>query len=114
MDHGSIGLAFTLSKTIKVLVLYGLLKKKIEDIQLSHNLRFLGKIIIAVGIMGTVMVGYHDWFSSQFDLSSFLLQALLIGSSGSLGVLTFFIATIVLKVQEIHLILRAVSDYVKR
>jgi len=114
MDHGSIALAFTLSKTIKVLVLYGLLKRKIDDIQFSDNLRFLGKIIIAVGIMMTMMSGYHAWFISQFDLSSLFRQALLIGSSGSLGVLTFLIVTIVLKVQEIHLILQAVSGYVKR
>lgn len=114
MDHGSIALAFTLSKTIKVLVLYGLLKKKIEDIQLSHNFRFLGKIMIAVGIMMTIMTSYHGWYNSQFDLASFLQQAFLIGSSGSLGMLTFFIVTLVLKVQEIHLILHAVLDYVKR
>jgi putative peptidoglycan lipid II flippase len=114
MDHGSIALAFTLSKTIKVLVLYGLLKRKIEDIQLPHNLQFFGKIIIAVGIMLTMMSGYHGWYVSQFDLSSLFQQALFIGSSGSLGALTFFIVTIVLKVQEVRLILRAVSDYVRR
>jgi peptidoglycan biosynthesis protein MviN/MurJ (putative lipid II flippase) len=113
MDHGSIALAFTLSKTIKVLVLSGLLKRKIENIQLPHNLRFFGKIIIAVGIMLTMMSGYHGWYASQFDLSSLFQQALLIGSSGSLGVLTFFIVTIVLKVQEVRLILRAVSNYVR-
>jgi len=42
MAHGSIALAFTLSKTIKVLVLYGLLKKKIDDIQRNYRIESSG------------------------------------------------------------------------
>jgi putative peptidoglycan lipid II flippase len=113
LDHGSVALAFTLSKTIKVLVLFRLLKRKLKTLQLIHNLRFLGKITVAVGMMFTIMSGYTGIFGSMFDFSSFIPQALLIGSSGMLGILTFLIATIVLKVQEVHLILQTLVAYVK-
>jgi putative peptidoglycan lipid II flippase len=114
LNHGSIALAFTLSKTLKVLILYGLLKKKIEDMQSSHNLRFLGKVAIAVGIMMIVMTGYQRWFTVFFDLSSLFSKALLIGSSGSFGILVFLIVIIVLRVQEIHLILQAIRQRIKK
>jgi len=107
-------LAFTLSKTVKVLGMYGLLTKKIVDLQFSHNLRFLGKMVVAVGTMIIVMSGYQGWFTSQFELSSFFTKALLIGSCGSIGVLTFFIATIIFRVQEVHLVLQATWKYVRR
>lgn len=114
MDHGSIALAFTLSKTMKVLILFRLLKTKMKNIQLTHNLRFLGKIAIAVGVMFSVMAGYQGMFASQVKLSSFIPQAILIVTGGGLGVFTFLVAVIVLKVQEVHLILGAIVDYVKR
>jgi putative peptidoglycan lipid II flippase len=114
LNHGSIALAFTLSKTMKVLTLYALLKQKIGDIQFSHNLRFLGKISIATVLMILAMAGYHGWFSSYVHQSAFLPQALLIGTSGSVGALTFLIASIVLNVREIHLILHAIAEYVKQ
>ena len=115
LEHGSIALAFTLSKTIKVVILFALLKNKLEDLQLSHNLRFLGKIAIAVGGMVSIMVGYQKFFSSLFDLSAFLPQALLIGTSGSLGILMFLIVILALNVQEVHVILQTiVAAYIKR
>jgi putative peptidoglycan lipid II flippase len=110
LNHGSIALAFTLSKTVKVLVLYGLLKKKIENIQSSHNLKFLGKVVIVVGIMMVVMSGYQRWFTASIGLSSLFSKALLIGSSGSFGILVFLIAVIGLRVQEIRLILQAIRQ----
>ncbi len=114
LEHGSIALAFTLSKTTKVLVLFVLLKKKLEDIQTSRNLKFLGKLVIVVGVMIAIMSGYKGMFISLFDLSAFIPQALFIGSAGSLGILTFLITTTVLNVQEVHLILRSALKFVKR
>jgi len=114
LEHGSIALAFTLSKTIKVVILFALLKNKLEDLQLSHNLRFLGKIAIAVGGMASIMVGYQKFFSSLFDLSAFLPQALLIGTNGVLGILMFLIVILALNVQEVHVILQTIVAYVKR
>ena len=97
LNLGSIALAFTLSKIVKVLVLYALLKQKIGDIQLSHNLRFLGKISIATMLMMMAMTGFQLWFSSYVDQQAFLPQVLLIGTGGGIGVLTFFIAGISFK-----------------
>ncbi len=114
LKHGSIALAFTLSKTIKVLALFWLLHKKDIDIELPHNLRFLGKMGLAVLIMFLCMTGYNGAFASMFDLSSFFAQALLIASSGSVGMVIFMAVIIMLKVQEIHRIFQAGLHYANR
>ena len=103
MAHGSMALAFTLSKTMKVLVLYGLLTKKIEDLQGARNLRFVGKILAAAALMMTVMAGYQGWFLSRYELASVFRQALLIGSSGGLGGALFLSAAFALHVPEVRL-----------
>ena len=114
LEHGSIALAFTLSKTVKVVILFALLPKKNVDIQLSHNLRFLAKIGIAVVVMNVLMSGYNRMFVSVFDLSSFFQQALLIGSSGTIGILSFLIMTRILNIQEVQGILQTSKQYIQR
>ena len=114
MEQGSIALAFTLSKTMKVLILYGLLKRKLDDIHYPDMMWFLGKIAIAVGVMIALMAGYQGWFVSQFGPTAFFSQALLIGTNGAFGAVIFFTIIFVLKVREIQLIWQAISNYVKR
>ncbi len=107
LAHGSIALAFSLSKTVKVLMLFAWLPKKHVDIQAAQNLRFLGKIGLAALVMHTTMAIYNGGFMSIFDVSSMLLQALLIVSSGLIGLTVFLLLTLVLRIQEIHAILQA-------
>jgi hypothetical protein len=64
--------------------------------------------------MVSIMVGYEKFFSSLFDRSAFLPQALLIGTSGVLGILMFLIVILALNVQEVHVILQTIVAYVKR
>jgi peptidoglycan biosynthesis protein MviN/MurJ (putative lipid II flippase) len=113
MEHGGIALAFTLSKTLKALLLYGVLKFKLGDIRAARMGRFLLKIAVATGVMMAVMAGYNAWFGAQFDLTAFVSKALLIATSGSVGVLVFFAATIMLKVQEIHHVVHTIIYYIK-
>ncbi len=111
LAHGAIALAFTLSKTLKVLALYGLLKRKLGSIYLSENLRFFGKLLIAIGSMLGMMWGYHSWFIGQFSGDLLSTQAILIVTSGALGTGTFFVLTFWLNIAEVRLILSACVSY---
>lgn len=113
LGHGSIALAFSLSKTVKVLMLFLWLPKRQVDIQAVQNLRFLGKLGLAALLMYTAMTAYNGGFTALFDASSFLFQALLIVSSGLIGFTVFLLLTLVFKIQEIHGILQAGQRYVK-
>ncbi|MBD3306246.1 oligosaccharide flippase family protein [candidate division KSB3 bacterium] len=112
MDHRSIALAFTLSKTLKVIILFGLLKTKLSDLQRAENLRFLGKIAIAVGVTVLALAGYKGLVLAQGELTGFVSMALFIVTSGSLGILIFLGTAVILRVQEVHLVYRAIRAFV--
>jgi putative peptidoglycan lipid II flippase len=114
LAHGSIALAFTLSKTMKAVILYGLLVGKQTDLQLSRNFRFVGILGLAVVAMFLVMNAYQGIFLAQLGLTSLVAKAFLITSCGGLGVLVFFTVTFVGRVQEVRLVLQSVGAYVQR
>ncbi|GAK56464.1 integral membrane protein MviN [Candidatus Vecturithrix granuli] len=111
LDHGSIALAFTFSKTLKVVILFALLRRKIEDLHLRHNLWFLGKIALTVMIMIGILSGYQQIFLRIFDFPAFLLNAALIVSGGCLGIGIFLISVFVMKIEEVHLILQTSKQF---
>ena len=113
LAHGSIALAFSLSKTVKVLVLFLWLPKRQVDIQAAQNLGFLGKLGLAALLMHTAMILYNGGFETIFNVSSFQIQALLIVSSGLVGMGVFLLLVFVLRIQEIHGILQAGLRYVR-
>ncbi len=111
--HAGIALAFTVSKTLKVGVLLGLLRNKLDDLQLPRNVNFLGKMVIAVGLMFLLMSGYQAMYGSFIEPSSFLTQAILIVTAGGLGGLSYCIAVLALNVEEVRLIAGFFIQYVK-
>jgi len=101
LAHGGIALAFTLSKTTKVLLLYALLKKKVGNLQFYNLLGFLGKLGLAGAAMGASIYFYHDWARALLDLSHLIGRGILVGSSGMIGLMTFLIMVLLLRVQEV-------------
>lgn len=112
LGHGSIALAFTVSKSVKVCLLFGLLHRKNMVLHLPENLRFLGKIsLAAVGMIALITV-YDRLFSAILPPDGFVPQAILISSSGALGLAAFFGAALLLNVQEMRQVVRAVAVFV--
>ena len=111
LAHGAIALAFTLSKTLKALVLYGLLKRRLGTIQFAENLRFFGKLLIATGGMLSMMWGYQYWFDGQFSGDAISTQAALIVSSGALGAGIFCVLTFWLNIEEVRFVFSACVRY---
>ncbi|PID57273.1 murein biosynthesis integral membrane protein MurJ [candidate division KSB3 bacterium] len=102
LGHGSIALAFSLSKTVKVIVLFLWLPKHQVHIQAGRNLRFLGKIGLAAFSMYSAITVYAEGFIRLLGASSYFLQALLIVSGALIGVGVFFILTFLLHIQEVR------------
>lgn len=114
LEQGGIALAFTVSKTVKVALLFALLRKKDVALQLPQNLRFLGKIGLAAVVMSAALSGYARLFAAAFDVSAFLPQALLIGSGGVFGISLFFGLMLLLNVQEARQTAGAIAAFVAR
>ncbi len=113
LGHGSIALAFTVAKTVKVLVLFGGLARKNIDLQLPRNLWFGGKIALAALSMAAGINGYGE-MATWLNGNSFGAQAGLIASSGVLGLGIFVSVTWLLQVEEMHVILRFLRVGVNR
>lgn len=111
LAHGAIALAFTVSKTLKVLILYGFLKQRLGTIHLSENLIFVGKLLIAAGAMISSMWGYQYWFAGQFPGNFFIMRAVVIITSGGLGAGIFFAIAFWLKIQEVRIVFHAIWTY---
>lgn len=114
LGHGSIALAFTLSKTVKALLLYGLLRRQLPELKLTEMGWLVGKIALAASVMLVGVNGCRVWLSALFSISSFISQAFVIVVSGGCGVIIFFSLTAVFKVQELRLMWRAIEQYVKK
>jgi murein biosynthesis integral membrane protein MurJ len=102
LAHRGIALALTMSKTLKVAILYGLLKKKLVDIQLTRLFTFSLKVGFAAFLMGLSV----SFISKQL---AYLHSTGIIGQTVSLFALTFlgifvFITTLsLMKVEEMKL-----------
>lgn len=101
LQHGGIALAFTLSKTLKVSLLYALLKGKVVNLQFYNLLGFLAKLGLAGIAMGASIYFYHDWVKVLLDLSHLLGRGILVSSAGMVGLLTFFGMVLLLRVREV-------------
>lgn len=105
LQHGGIALAFTLSRTTKVLFLYLLLKKKVADLQVYNLLQFLARLGLAGLTMSVSIYFYHDWVKALLDLSHIAGRGILVGSAGIVGLTTFVVAVLLLKVREVGILI---------
>lgn len=111
LGHGSIALAFTVSKSVKVCLLFGLLHRKNMALHLSENFSFLGKIGLASVGMIALIAAYERLFRAILPPDSFLPQAILISSGGVIGLAAFFGAALLLNVQEMRQVARAIIGW---
>lgn len=106
MQHRSIALATAVSKTVKVLVLYLLLKRSLGDLRWRENLVFGLKVLMAAAVMAV----------ATFEANGFLMRVLAaphggkagaalwlafrIGAAAAIGFLVFAAAALALRMRE--------------
>ena len=107
MQHRSIALATAISKTLKVAILFVLLKRQLGDLRLKENLVFGVKMLVAGGAMALVVYGAYAALAHGLPTPAGggkLLTAGLLGFrlalAGGLGVVVFAALVLVLRVRE--------------
>jgi murein biosynthesis integral membrane protein MurJ len=108
MAHCGIALALTISKTIKVIILYGLLKRKLPEIRLSQPTIFFVKLGAASIVMG-LCVGYVSGRLPFMDSQSVSGQAAGLLISVLSGCIIFIAVLFILRLGE----LRSYWDYMR-
>jgi len=95
-----IALAWSLSQGIKVCLLFVLLKKKIEDINLLGSFSFIGQIGLSTLIMVLSVYIITHLLGNFLDLSKMFFQAAHLLCSVGIGALIFFVMMSLMRMQE--------------
>lgn len=105
-----LALALTLSKSLKVIVLYGLVVKRIGAIDYRRFLHFVARLALATGLMGISIhvvsnlldAPLHAWqppFAEQK-----LRMAVLAGGVGAVGTVVYLVTAGILRIEEMGMV----------
>lgn len=116
LQNGSMALAATVSRTVKVVILFALLARVLPTLQLGKNGVFLLKTLLAAAGMAAVMIlvlkasaGYLDRETGG-KMMRLLFLAVKMGLAGGAGVAAFALVAHTLRMEEAQ----AVLAFVKR
>jgi murein biosynthesis integral membrane protein MurJ len=109
LAHGGIALALTISKTVKVLALYGLLRQKLSSFRPSAPIGFLLRIVAAALIMGTV-IRYCSGKLETVNQYGTLWETTILAGTILLGVSVFIAAAFAMRVRE----MKSYWEYLRR
>jgi putative peptidoglycan lipid II flippase len=110
--HGDVtvlALAYSVSKSLKVIILYLLIKPRIGPIPAGPVLVYVGKLAVACAAMSGGILGAESVLARIIDNGKLVL----LGCIGS-GVVVFLIATAILRIEEFYLVTDHVLAKVKR
>jgi putative peptidoglycan lipid II flippase len=100
----AIAFAMALSKTIKVLVLLGLLRPRLGEIDRGRILAFAGKLLVATVIMGAVTYVAEQQLRGFLPMERLLGQAALLGAGMGVALVVYLVASLLLRVEECRLV----------
>ncbi len=106
---GVLALALTVSKGLKVALLYGLLRGRIGEIDSRAVYLFAAKLVISTAVMAVVIVAVGPQFSSLLVDAGRLQRLIYITLCGSIGAVAYGITAAILRIEE----LSEVAGYVK-
>ena len=109
MAHSGLALATSISSIVCIILLMISLKNKIGDFGQSKILKVIFKTIIASVIMGIITKLSYGYLYSILG-AGFIGQALVLGISVLIGVLVYLVLVILLKVNELDIVIDMVKS----
>ncbi|MFO7948000.1 MAG: lipid II flippase MurJ [Armatimonadota bacterium] len=116
----AIALALTISKTAKVVILYGLLLKRIGAIDMSRVYGFIGKLAISSGVMAVAihltLMFVHDpvWALGGPLESKKVKMIILLLINGAVGTAAYLGASALLRIDEFDMVWDHLAGRVKK
>lgn len=116
MQLGAAGIAagFAIGKTVKVLLMWWRLGPRLDGYQFPALAALLAKIAVGCVVMGAAIVGCKQVASQLLDLGSAKQAALFLMGTSVVAIAIFFAAAVILKIDELHLLLTQVKAKLKR
>ena len=111
---GGVALAFSTEALVNLMILMVLLRKKMDGVDGRRILVSLVKISFSSVVMGAVVLLASNEFSKILDLNRVFHQIGLIGASVALGLVSYSLAAILLRTDEMTIILDVVRERLSR
>lgn len=118
LRHSSIALAYAVSKSVKVAVLFLLLQRKLPSLQTKQNLVFLAKTGLAATLMAMVVIVLDRRLAAVLELPlepgelrETLTLVLRLGASCGAGLVVFAASIFSMKSAEARLMLRHIMKH---
>lgn len=100
MEHGGLALAYSIAGIVNMLVLLGVLRRKIGSINGRAMVISFLKSLVASILMGVVVHVFAKQMENVLDISSKLNQGIIVMAGILLGVVIYIILTLILKMDE--------------
>ncbi len=107
---GVIAAALSVSKGLKVVVLYLLLRGRIGPVDRSEVLSFASRLLIATGAMIVVVIGVANGFGSLMASDSDLMHLVFLAVCGVSGVAVYITAAALLRIEEVGMVVGYVRE----
>lgn len=100
MDLAGLALATSLATITNAILLYISLMKKIGNLDTKNILITLSKVLISSGIMAVATFKMYQYLVVCIGMSSFVLKGITVGGSIFVGIITYALVVVLLKVEE--------------
>ncbi len=101
---GVLAFAFTASKALKVVVLYGMLRGRIGAINRREVLAFAGKLAASTAVMAVAVVAVSAAFADMLVGAGTMSRLIFLALCGASGVAAFLTAAAVLRIEELTMV----------
>jgi len=101
---GVIAAALSISKGLKVILLYALLRKRIGAIDRAAVMSFLGRLLIATAIMIAVVIGIERGLAPLLMTGGTLMRLIFLAVVGVSGVGVYLVAAWALRIEEVGMV----------
>ncbi len=115
-----VALALTVSKTIKIIILYGMVRKYIGRVDRSKVLIFAGKLLLCTALMAVLMWQLHALTGPRIaEFGPFVghgkIQAMAnLGLGFAAGGALFLVVALVLRIEELRLVLDHLTTRIRQ
>jgi putative peptidoglycan lipid II flippase len=111
---GVIALALTASKSLKVIVLYGLLRRRLEPIGGREVLSFALRLLTATALMGAAVWLVYSAMQSMVLSGGRIQSAIALMVCGVSGVGVYLVAAWMLKIEEVGMVVGYVREKIAK
>jgi len=107
---GVIALALSISKSIKVIALYGLLRPRLDPISGRETGSFIARFLMATGIMAIAVSLTYRGLQSMVLSGGRIESAVALAACGAVGAVVYLVAAAALRIEEVGMVI----DYVRK